>query len=220
MILGHQHGLGGGGAAIDADEAFNHFALVELLRNELLGAVLFLEGSQVGFVLGKSHTAAALGLFFFAAHVDIPLELGIARVHADVVVFRLTELDAADGGEILRVVGGLDQVLGRNAFGKRSAALFPDLGNVGLPAIAHALDVAVGAAQQKHDGQQGIAAREHAQVLHHDGFEERGHQFVGRDAHFLQTVDIGFGEHAALAGHGMELDALVAHLAKLLGGNA
>ena len=54
----------------------------------------------------------------------------------------------------------------------------------------------------------------------HDGFEQRGHQFVGRNAHLLQAVDIGFGEHAALAGHGMQLDALVAHLAELLGGNA
>src|ERR1039458_8149944 len=29
VILGHEHGLGGGGAAIDADEPFDDFALVE-----------------------------------------------------------------------------------------------------------------------------------------------------------------------------------------------
>ena len=217
VILGHQHGLGGGGAAVNADEAFDHFALVKLLGNELLGAVLFLEGNQVGLILRKPHAAAALCLLFLAAHVDVPLEFGEADVLADVVVFALAELHAADRREILRVVGGLDQVLGRNALGQRGTALFPDLGNVGLPAIAHALDVAVGAAQQQHHGQQRIAARQHAQVLHHDGFEQRGHQFVGRNAHLLQAVDVGLGEHAALAGHRMQLDALIAHLAKLLG---
>src|SRR6266568_1293892 len=51
-----------------------------------------------------------------------------------------------------------------------SSALLPDLGNVGLPASAHALDVAVGAAQQQYHGQQRVAAREYAQVLHYDGF--------------------------------------------------
>src|ERR1019366_1358213 len=220
VILGHEHGLGGGGAANDADETFNHFALVEGFGNEFPGAVLFLECGEVCLVLGKSHAAAAFGLFLLAAHVDVPLELAEADVLADGIVLALAELDAADGGEILRVIGGLDQVLGRNAFGERSAALFPDFGNVGFPAIAHALDVAVGAAQQKHHRQQCIAARQHAQVLHHNGFEERRHQLVGRDAHFLQTVDVGLGEDAALAGHGMQFDALIAHLAKLLGGNA
>ena len=58
------------------------------------------------------------------------------------------------------------------------------------------------------------------EVLHDDGFEQRRHQLVGRDAHLLQAVDIGLGEHAALAGDGMQLDPLVAHLAELLGGDA
>ena len=95
--------------------------------SELLGAVLLLERRELGLVLGKSDAAAALGLLFLAADVDVPLELGIARVHADVVVLGLAELHAADRGEVLRVVGSLDQVLGRNAFGQRRAALFPDL---------------------------------------------------------------------------------------------
>jgi hypothetical protein len=50
---------------------------------ELLGAVLFLEGGEVGVVLGQSHAAAALGLLFFAAHVDVPLQLVEADVLAD-----------------------------------------------------------------------------------------------------------------------------------------
>ena len=32
VVLGEQHGLGGGGAAIDADEAFHHFARLERRR--------------------------------------------------------------------------------------------------------------------------------------------------------------------------------------------
>ena len=62
---------------------------------------------------------------------------------------------------------------------------------------------------------QRVAARQHAQVLQHDGFEQRRHQLVGRDAHFLQAVDVGLGEHAALAGDRVQLDPVVALLAKL-----
>ena len=94
----------------------------------------------------------------------------------------------------------------------RSSQIF---GMLALPAIAHALDVAIGSAQQQHHRQQRIAARQHREVLHHDGFEQRRHQLVRRHAHLLQAVDIGLGEHAALAGHRVQLDALVAHLAEL-----
>ena len=179
-----------------------------------------LKARQFVVVLGQAAGAAALGFLFLAAHGDVPFQLLPADVLADVVVFRLAEFHRTDGGEILRVVRRLDQIFRRNAFRQRRAALFPDFRDVVLPAVAHALDVAVGAAQQQHHRQQRIAARQHGKVLHHDGFEQRSHQLVGRHAHLLQAVDIGLGEHAALAGHGMQLHALVAHLAKLLGGNA
>ena len=133
---------------------------------------------------------------------------GEADVLADLVVFGLAVFHGADGGEVLRVVGSLDQVFGRNALGQRRIALFPDLRDVRLPAVAHALDVAVGAAEQQDHRQQRVAARQHREVLHDDGFEQRRHQLVGRDAHLLQTVDIGLREHAALAGDGMQLDPL------------
>ena len=133
---------------------------------------------------------------------------------------RLAEFHRADGGEVLRVVGRADQVFRRHAFRQRRVALFPDLGNVALPAIAHALDVAVRTAQQQHHRLQRVAARQHRKVLHHDGFEQRGHQLVGRNAHLLQAVDVGFREHAALAGHRVQLQSLVAHLAELVRRNA
>ena len=215
MVFRQQHGLGGGRSAIDADETFHHVAGLEGDRREFLGAVLLLESGQVRIVLGQPAGAALLGLFLLAAHGDVPFELLVADVLADLVVFRLAEFHRPDGGEILRVVGSLDEVLRRHAFGQRSVALFPDLRNIGLPAIAHALDVAIGAAQQQHHRQQRIAARQHRKILHHDGFEQRRHQFIRRHAHLLQAVDIGLGEHPALAGHGMQFDPLVAHLAEL-----
>ena len=66
---------------------------------------------------------------------------------------------------------------------------------------------------------QRVAARQHGEVLQHDGVEQRRHQLIGRDALLLQAVDVGFGEDAALAGHRMQLDSGVALVAKLRGGN-
>ena len=40
VVLRHQHGLGGRGAAVDADEAFHHVARLKGGGRELLGAVL------------------------------------------------------------------------------------------------------------------------------------------------------------------------------------
>ena len=53
-----------------------------------------------------------------------------------------------------------------------------------------------------------------------DSFEEGSHQLVRRYAALLQAVDIGFGEYAALAGYRVQLDVVIAHLAKLLGRDA
>ena len=66
---------------------------------------------------------------------------------------------------------------------------------------------------------QRVAARQHRQVLPDDRLEQRRHQLVRRHAHLLQAVDVGLGEHAALAGHRVQLEAVVAHVAELLGGD-
>ena len=55
------------------------------------------------------------------------------------------------------------------------------------------------------------------EVLLDDRLEERGHEFVGRHAGLLQAVDVRLREHPAFARDGMQLQPLVAHLAKLLG---
>ena len=62
MLLREQHGLGGGGAAVDADEALDHFARLERRRGELLGAVLLLERRELRVVLRQTDAAAALRL--------------------------------------------------------------------------------------------------------------------------------------------------------------
>ena len=220
FVLREQHGLGRRRSAVDADEAFHDLARLESGRNEFLGAVFLLEARQVVGILGQAARAAALGLLLFAAHVDVPFELVPADVLADCGVFGLAEFHRTDGREILGIIRRADQIFGRNTGRQLGPALFPDFRDVVLPAIAHALDVAVRTAQQQHYGQQRVAAREHGQVLHHDGFEQRCHQLVRRHAHLLQAVDVGLREHAALAGHGMQLQPFVAHFAKLLGGNA
>ena len=64
-------------------------------------------------------------------------------------------------------------------------------------------------------GTQCVAAREHGKVLQDNGVKERGHQFVGRNALLLQTVDIGLGKNAALARDGMDFDSLVGLVAQI-----
>src|SRR5215471_7395334 len=86
-ILRKQHGLGRSGAAVDADEAFHHFAGLEGGRGELPGSVLFLERREIGLVLGQTDAAAALLLLFFTADIDVPIELFVADVEAYVIVF-------------------------------------------------------------------------------------------------------------------------------------
>ena len=66
---------------------------------------------------------------------------------------------------------------------------------------------------------QGVAAGQDGEVLQNNGFEERGHQFIGRDALLLQAIDVGLSENAALARDGMDLDPLVTLVAQLVGRN-
>ncbi len=76
-----------------------------------------------------------------------------------------------------------------------------------------------GPPEQQHVRPQGVAASEHAQVLQHDRFKQRRHQLIGRSADLLQAVDVGFGEHAALAGDFVQLDAVISLLARVRRGN-
>src|ERR1017187_6783065 len=190
VVLGKEHGFGGRGSAIQSHEAFHHISRLEGDGREFLGAVFLFERRQLRFILRQAAGAALLGLLLLAAHGDVPLQLLVADILPDFIVFRFAEFHRTDGGEILRVVGSLDEVFRRYAFRQRGVALFPDLRDIALPAIAHALDVAVRAAQQQHHRQQRVAARQHRQVLHDDGLEQRRHQLVRRYAHLLQAVDI------------------------------
>src|SRR5262249_18981861 len=138
--------LGGGRAAVDADKTLDNFTGSEGCRDELLVPVLVLETLQIGSVFGQTACAAALGLLFFPADGHVPFELVPTDVATDLGIFGLAEFDGADGGKILGVIGRADQVLRRNALGKLGATFFPDFRDVMLPAVAHALDVAVGPA--------------------------------------------------------------------------
>ena len=159
------------------------------------------------------------GLFFCAAVVDVIEQLLHAQISADLRLFILAEFDRAQSGKILRIFRNLDQLLGLHALRNFDLALLPHARNIRLPRLTHSLDEAVGAAQQQYMRAQGMPARQHAQILQHDGFEERSHQFMGGRAGLLQTVDVGFRKHAALAGNLVQLDAVVGLVGQLGRGN-
>jgi hypothetical protein len=207
LVLIDEDRLGGGGTAIDAHEAFDHLAGMELGGHEFLGLVALLEFGEL--LLGLAEAAAALFLFFLeAADVEIPLQVVGAAIDAHGIVFVLAKLDRAQGGVVLGVFGNQDQRL-RGPHPRAAEVLRSSqtLGDVRFPAVAHAADVGVGAAEEQNLGTQGIAAGQHGEVLLHDGFKEGSHQFVAGHAALLQAVDVGFGEDAALAGHRVQLDA-------------
>ncbi len=64
-----------------------------------------------------------------------------------------------------------------------------------------------------------VSAREHAEVLEHDGFEEGSHQLVRRRAGFLQAVDVGFREDAAFSSDLVQFNSVVGLIGKLGGWN-
>ncbi len=217
-VLIEQHGLGRGGTAVDADEAADSLVGVEGRRNEFLAPVCFFESIQF-LVAGGQALGAGLGFLFLASELDVVHQLVVATVTADAVLFAFAELNGAHGGKVLRVLRNLDQILGLGAVGNLHLALLPHAGNIRLPGFAHAFDEAVRPAEQQHVRPQGMAAGQHAEVLQHDGFEERCHQFIRRRSNFLQAVDVGLGEHAALAGDLVQLDAVIALHSKLGGRN-
>ena len=210
-----QHALGGGRSAVEADERGDAVARGKCCGRETLRHVLALERLEL-FRRRAQPFSAGRRLFFETADIDVALERGGAGIAANRFVFGLAELDGAERGEVLGVLRRFDQRLGRLARRDLDAALGPHLRNVVLPGLAHAADERVRSAEQQHVRPQRVAARQHGQVLQHDGVEERRHQLVGRRAFLLQAVDVGLGEDAALARHLVQLDPQVALLAEVV----
>ena len=218
LVFVEEHSLGGCGTAIDAHKGFHDLTGGEGGGDEFFHREAFLEIHQILLVLAETAPALLL-LLFQAPNINIPIQLVAALVSADGILFVFAELHRPDGRKVLGVLRHHDKVLRVHAFGQRELALCPDLGNVGLPAVAHTLDVGIRAAEQQHIGPQRIPTGEHGEVLLDDGFEKRGHQLIRRHAALLQAVDVGLGKHTALAGHRMQLYIEVTHVAELFGGN-
>src|SRR5262245_45506018 len=214
-VFVEQHRLGRGRTAVQADEALDHLAGIESGWDEFFALVSIFERVQL-IRAARQSLAAGLLLLFQASEVDVVIEVGEAAVDANVFIFGFAEFDRADGGEILRVLGDFDQVFGINPLRQLRVALLPDLRDVVFPCLDHSANVGVGAAEQQNVRPQSVAAGQHRQVLADDGFEERGHQLVRLDAHFLMQVEFVLGEDAALAGDRVHLQAVLAHVAELV----
>ncbi len=190
----------------------------KLRADELRHPILLFEFRQL-CIRGAQAGSAGLRLLRLASDGDVVLQALGAHVDADFGLFILAELNRTQRGEVLRVLRNLDQFFGLRALGQLYLALFPGARNVLLPRFLHAADETVRTAQQQHVRTQCVAAREDREILQNDGIEQRSHQLIGRNALLLQPVDVGLGKDAALAGHGMQLDAGIALVAELVGGN-
>ena len=143
----------------------------------------------------------------------------IAKIATDAIVFCFAEFDGAEGREILSVLRNFDEVFRFGTSRDFNFALLPHAGDVGLPGFAHAANEGIGSTQQKNVRTQSVAASEHAEVLKNDGLKQRGHQFIGGCAYFLQAVDVGFRKHTAFSGNFMQLDAVVTLIGEFLDRN-
>ena len=207
-----QHGFGRGRTAIDSDKAGDGRVLLKHRGHEFLAAIGFFEGVEFGAIFDQA-LAAGLGLFFLAAEVDVVNQVARSRDSSRRNRLPLRPNSTApSAAKYCAFCGTLIRSSGFAPSGICDFALFPHARNVGLPRLAHAANEAVRPAEQQHMRAQRVAAREHAQVLQHDGFEQRSHQFVGRRADLLQAVDVGLGEYAALPRDFVQLDAVISLL--------
>ena len=212
-VLVEQHGLGGGRARVEADERADLVAGRQPRRLPRRPLVQLPE-------LGEIHPRRADG-GGAPPRLAAPAGDGLGEPRRPRVLDRLAlaarELDAAQRAVVLRHRRRDDEVLGPRAVRQRDAALAPAPGDVRLPRLAQRGNERVRPPDQQHAWRQGAPAREHAEVLQDDGVEQRGHQLLGPDAALLEAVDVGLGEHAALAGDRVHLEADVGEGAERVG---
>ncbi len=213
--LVHEHGLGGGRAAVDPDERFHGLARREGRRQPWLLGESLLEVRELLRRLPQSHVARRL------PHLrPSDLDEVVQRVRAGVQPHVRLFAFAVDGRPDRTVVFGVlrykHQVSGIDAFGDVNSPLFPDFGDVFLPAVPQTRDERVGTAEEQDGGTERVPSGQHAEVLLDDGLEKGSHQLIGHHALLLQTVDVGLGEDAAFTRHRVDLDAAKGQRCKIV----
>ncbi len=212
-VLVEQHGLGGGRPRVEADERPDLVALRQPGRLPRRPRVQLPE-------LGEVHPRRADGRGS-APRLPAPAGDRLGKPRRPQVLDRLAfaarELDAAQRAVVLGHRWRDDEVLRPGPLWQRDAPLAPAVRDVRLPGLAQRAQEGVRPPEKQHSRRQGASVREHAQVLQDDGVEQRRHQLLGRDAAFLEAVDVGLGEHAALAGDRVDLQADVGEGAERVG---
>src|ERR1700730_17337078 len=206
------------GPAIDADETADGLAALEGRRNKFFAAIFLVEGGKFIRALHQTR-AAGFGLLFLASEFDVMDELVESLVTTDTIFFALPKFDGTKGGKILSVLRNLDEFFRLRAFGDFDFAFLPHAGNVSLPSLAHPADETVGAAQEQNMRTERVPAGEHAEILQNNCIKQRGHQLIGRRSNLLQAVDVRLSKHPALPRHFVQLDAVIALVPELLGGD-
>ncbi len=206
---GQEDRLGGGRPAVDADEAPGDVPGGKHRRHERRGSVGREERGHLLLRAGQRRDPVAVPAATARAVGEQGPHLFRPQVTPDFRLLVPAELDGPQRPVIFGVLRRPDPVLGPRPLRDLDPALPPHQRDVVHPRFPHPGDEGVRPPQKQHVGQERVAAREHLQVLDHEGLEQGGHQFLGRDPLFLQAVDVGFGEHAAFAGHRVQADPVV-----------
>jgi hypothetical protein len=210
--LVEQHGLGGGGAAVDAQVGAHRLARLELPGLEHGHRVLLDELPLL--LLAADQRRPALSA---ARELVDPVLLDelvealerariVDRVHGvrpRIPALVIAVVNGADGREVLRILRAVDEVLDGHV-PRLVSALAPGGRHLVAPALHDPGEEAVGPAEQDHPVAQDVAPRQHLQVLLHDGAEERCHDLGLGDAHLEQADDVRLREDAALGSDPVE----------------
>ena len=217
-ILVQQDSFGRSRAAVNPDETANRGSALKNCGSEFLAAVRFFEAVEFCGTLNQS-LPAGFRFLLLPAVFDVTEQAVMASIAADAVVLAAAELDCPHGGEILCIVRDFDQIFGFGAIWDCDLTLLPHARDVCLPGLAHTAYEAIWTSEQQHMRPQSMSAGKNAQVLQNDGFKKGSHQLVRRSSHFLQTIDVGFREHAAFACNLVQLDSVIALIAQFEGRN-
>ena len=212
----HEDGLRGRRAAIQADDRADHLAGRELRRHE--------PGDRIGraedreFVRrphqGRARGLAQPGLAAVQHVVPQPFE---PCVSTDLGALGEAIDAGAERGVVLGILRDEDGLLDGAVPRPVEVPLFPDLGDSQTPAGLKKRQKRVRAAEEQDARLQGRAARQHGQVLQHDGIGQRAENLLRVHAALHEVDDVGLGEDATFRRHVVEFAGVEGDLADLLG---
>jgi hypothetical protein len=173
-VFADEHRLRRSGAAVEADDRAHLLARRKRRGRESWNRVRGPKRLERVGISGK-RWPGSLAELRLAATGDEGLQRIEAAVQSDAFRFVQAVHHGAVGGVVLRVGRDDDQFFERHVSRTLESARLPCFGDPLAPALLKEREERVRPSEEQHLRTQRVPAREHRQVLHHDGVGERAH---------------------------------------------